>query len=89
MRLKKGFVEQQVGEKTIIVSTGELSKEFHGMIELNYTGTDIWNYIKEGFSIDETAEKLAEKYNIDISKAKFDVTNIVEKMIAEGVFEDE
>lgn len=89
MKIKKGFVTQKIGDTTIVVSTGELSREFHGMIELNQTGADIWNWFSEGLNQSEAAQKLAEKYEIDIEKAKADVAKLTEKMRSAGVFENE
>lgn len=89
MKIKKGFVSQQIGDKTIVVSTGERGRGFHGMIELNHTGADIWNWLSEGLTQEETAEKFASKYDISVSKAKQDVSNMVEKMIASGVMEND
>ena len=53
MKIKKGFVTQKIADTIIVVSTGELSKEFHSMIELNYTGLYIWNWIAEGYTQEE------------------------------------
>ncbi|MBE6788547.1 MAG: PqqD family protein [Ruminococcaceae bacterium] len=89
MKIKKGFVKQKLGDTTIIVSTGELSREFHGMIELNETGAEIWDCISSGMNLIETAQKLSEEYGIDIQKATDDVTKIVNKMLEAGVFENE
>jgi len=89
MKIKKGFVAQKMGDTTIIVSSGELSRSFHGMIELNQTGAEIWNYVEKGLNIVEIAQKLSEEYGIDIQKATDDVTKIVNKMLEAGVFENE
>lgn len=87
MKIKTGFVTQTLGEKTIVVSTGELSKTFHGMIELNTTGTDIWNWIAEGLSEEQVAKKLAKKYGITLEKAKSDVRKFIRQMEKAGVLE--
>lgn len=89
MKIKDGFVKQQIGKKTIIVSTGDLSKDFHGMIELNYTAADIWEWLSQGLTCEETAKLLAEKYNIELTKARLDTEKIINKMIAAGVVEDD
>ena len=89
MKIKNGFVKQQIGEKTIIVSTGDLSKDFHGMIELNYTAAEIWDWLSQGFTNEEVAKSLAEKYNIELTKARMDTEKIINKMIAAGVVEDD
>ncbi len=89
MKIKDGFVKQQIGEETIIVSTGVLSKEFHGMIELNYTAADIWDWLSQGFTNEEVAKLLSEKYNIELTKAQADTEKFINKMIAAGVVEDD
>lgn len=87
MKIKTGFVTQPIGDKTIVVSTGKLCKTFHGMIELNITGTDIWNWLSEGLEAKEIAEKLADKYGITIEKARNDVSKLIKKMEEYGIFE--
>ena len=88
MKIKEGFVEQQIGDTTLLVSAGELSHSFRGMIELNYTAADIWHWLAEGHSAEQTAQLLAEKYGIAPSKAKEDTEKIVKKMRESGVTED-
>ncbi len=89
MKIKKGFVMQKIGDTTVVVSTGELSREFHGMIELNQTAADIWNYFAEGLTLDEAAKKFSEEYGISLEKATADTARIADKMLKAGVFEDE
>ena len=89
MKIKDGFIKQQIGDKTIIVSAGDLSKEFHGMIELNYTAVDIWDWLSQGLAKEEVAKLLSEKYNIELTKAQKDTEKIINKMITAGVFEND
>ena len=88
MKIKKGFVKQQMGDTTVLVSAGQLSREFHGMIELNYTAADIWNWLEQGNSQEQTALLLAKKYGIDPQKAAADTAKIIDKMRQSGVIED-
>ena len=87
MKIKDGFVKQQIGDKTIIVSAGDLSNEFHGMIELNYTAADLWDWLSQGASREEAADLLSKKYNIELSKAQLDTDKIIQQMISAGVVE--
>lgn len=89
MRIKEGFVKQQIGDKTIVVSTGDLSKQFHGMIELNYTAADIWEWLSQGSSADEIAKLLSDKYNIELTKAHADTEKVINKMLSAGVIEND
>lgn len=89
MRIKDGFVKQQVGDVTIVVAIGELGKEFHSMIQLNHTAADIWDWLAQGISGEDVAKLLAEKYSIELSKAQKDAGKIIDKMISAGVVEDD
>lgn len=89
MKIKKGFVMQKIGDTTVVVSTGELSRTFHGMIELNETGAEIWKCVEEGMSVLEIANKFSQEYDVDIQKATDDVTKIINKMLDAGVFEND
>ena len=89
MKIKKGFVLQKIGDTTIVVSTGELSRSFHGMIELNQTAADIWSGFSEGKSENEVANLLVKEYNITPEKAKADIQKMIAEMKKAGVLEDE
>ena len=50
MRIKDGFVLRKVMDNYVVVSVGESSKTFRGMIKLNVTAVEIWNGIKYVFN---------------------------------------
>ena len=89
MKIKDGFVKCKIGEKYLVVTTGSLSAENNIMIELNETSSEIWDYIADGYSCDEIAFKLSEKYGIPLEKAKKDTDSLTENMKEAGVFEEE
>ena len=43
MRVKEGFLKRQVGDRAVVVPVGEAAKAFHGMINLNETGGELWD----------------------------------------------
>lgn len=88
MRIKNGFVLREVAGKAVVIAVGEASKTFHGMINLNGTGKDIWQGVGEGKSVDEIAQKLTEDYEVDFEKAKEDTVKIMEKMREAGILEE-
>ncbi len=55
MRIKKGFVIKKLGTGYVVVTVGEASKAFNGMIRLNGTGAFLWQSILDGA---DTREKL-------------------------------
>ena len=51
MKIKKGFVLRVVGGENVVVPVGEMSKVFHGMINLNDTGAFMWKFFSEEHSL--------------------------------------
>ncbi len=89
MKIKNGFVAREIDGQTIVVSTGALSREFRGMIELNTTGAEIWQFVSEGLTAEQITDKLIEKYNIDRELSQKAVNNFIGQMQSAGVLEDE
>lgn len=87
MKIKDGFVLREVAGENMVIATGEASRKFYGYIRLNRTGKDIWEGIEQGLTTEEIAAKLADKYKIDIEKAKADTAEMIESMEKEGFLE--
>ena len=87
MRIKKGFLLCPVMGKTMAISTGELEKEFPGMIKMNETSTDIWKWIEAGKEIDEIYRLYSTTYNISEQQAKEEVDGVVKMMNEAGILE--
>lgn len=87
MKIKEGFVLREVAGQTIVIAVGEASKSFHGMINLNNTGKEIWEGVQKGMNEDLIAKKLTEKYEVSFSKAQEDVDRLIRKMYEAGVME--
>lgn len=84
MRIKKGFVLRDVAGQTMVIATGEASKNFHGLIKLNDTGKFIWKGLTEGLSQQEIARKLSETYEIELQKAQEDTQKLISQMDRAG-----
>lgn len=84
MRIKQGFVLREVAGETIVIATGEASKNFHGMVKLNQTGRDIWQGLMDGLSEEEIAAKLVDKYQIAQEKAAEDTRKLLAQMEQAG-----
>lgn len=84
MRIKSGFVLRDVAGQTMVVATGEASKDFHGLIKLNPTAKDIWLWLSEGKGEDEIVALLCEKYDVSTDKAQTDLKVMLDKMDKAG-----
>ena len=81
MRIKKGFVMREVCAQKVIVAEGLETIDFGKLISLNDTAAFLWETAqKQGnFTIDSLAQEICKAYDVDLSTAKNDVTEIVEK----------
>ena len=73
MKIKKGFVVRKVGDSHVVVPVGELSKTFHGMINLNDTGAFLWNFFTSEHTVDEGVAALCAEYDVNEERARIDV----------------
>ena len=81
MKIKNGFVLRDVGGQAVVIAVGEASKTFHGMINLNATGKEIWQGIESGLDV----EKMVETYEVEPDKAREDIQAMVDKMKNAGI----
>ena len=73
MKIKKGFILRVVGGENVVVPVGELSKQFHGMINLNETGAFMWKFFSEEHTIEEAIDALCAEYEVERERAAADV----------------
>ena len=78
MKIKKGFVLRKVGGENIVVPVGEMSKSFHGMINLNEAGGFLWNFFLKEHSEEEAVAALLGEYEVSREEAERDVERFAE-----------
>lgn len=88
MKIKEGYVLREVAGQAVVIAVGEASKTFHGMINLNETGKQIWQGVSRGLSVEEIAGELAKDYEVNLETARHDTNVMIEKMRAAGVLEE-
>ena len=84
MRIKEGFVLRQVAGQTMVIATGEASKDFHGIIKLNATGKEIWQGLTDDLSKEQIIEKIVAQYEVEVEKATEDVEAMIKQMTEAG-----
>ena len=87
MKIKKGFVIREVGGETVVVPVGAMSKQFHGMINLNETGAFLWRYFQEEHTLEEGIAALLGEYEVDEELAKADVERFMQTLMTNGFAE--
>ena len=87
MKIKNGFVLRVVGGESVVVPVGEMSKKFHGMINLNETGAFLWKFFTEEHTVDEGVQALLNEYEVEESLARTDVETFVKTIVDNGFAE--
>ena len=87
MKIKKGFVLRVVGGESVVVPVGEMSKTFHGMINLNETGAFLWRFFSEEHTIEEAIDALCAEYEADREQVAADVERFVDVLTRNGFCE--
>ena len=70
MKIKKGFVLNEVAGNNIVVGVGKNSDTLGGMLTLNSSGVFIWNFLKKNRTYDEIIKALLDKYDTTEEDAK-------------------
>ena len=88
MKIKKGFVLRVVGGENVVVPVGEMSKTFHGMINLNETGAFMWKFFTENHTIDEGIDALCAEYDVERERAAQDVEKFIQVLSQNNFLEE-
>lgn len=84
MRLKSGFVLEEVGGTYLAVAVGERAEEFKVLIKLNSTGAFLWKIVSErDVTEEELVSGLLGAYRVDPDRARRDVAAFV-KILSDG-----
>ena len=84
MKLKSGFVLEQVGGAYLAVAVGDRAEEFKILIKLNSTGAFLWQRIAErDVTEDDLVAALLETYDVTPAIAKRDVVGFI-KTVSDG-----
>ncbi len=78
MKLKDGFVTQQMGDEQIMVATG--AAHFSGLVRSNTTAAFIVDCLKEQTTKEQIVEKMLQKYDVTADVATADVDKILAKL---------
>ena len=87
MKIKKGFVIRKVGDAHVVVPVGELSKTFHGMINLNETGAFLWEFFTAEHTVDEAVAALCAEYEVEEERARIDAEKFAEVLTKNAFIE--
>ena len=75
MKIKEGFIIKKLGIGYIVVTVGDASKNFNGVIRLNESGAFLWQSIQDGAdSREKLIQAMLERYeDLDQETAEKDL----------------
>ena len=80
MKVNKNFVVRAMGETDgkkayYAIAVGKAAKDFKGMVKLNETAHEVYEYVKAGLTEEEIVEKMFSIYDADKSVIEENVKN--------------
>ena len=89
MKIRKGFVLEEVGDSFLACATGKLAREFSGFIRMNETGAFLWKKLSEKSMTEaELVSALLAEYDTTEEVAKADVSSFVDNLNKSNIIED-
>ena len=89
MKIKSGFLLEEVGGTYLAVAVGDRAEEMRVLIKLNGTGAFLWNIMAEAdVTEDMLVDKMINNYGIDRILAERDVRNFVSKLREGGLIDE-
>lgn len=88
MKIKDGFVLEEVGGSYLAVAVGDRTNSFTGLVRLNSTGAYLWNILaEEDVTRDELIDKMLSTYEVEREVVERDVDAFCNKLIDNGIIE--
>ena len=90
MKIKDGFVLEEIGGEYLAVAVGSRAGDFNGMVRLNGTGAFLWNLLNEkNLTRDELVDEVVKAYEGVTAKDVLPgVVAFEEKLRSAGIIED-
>lgn len=80
MKIKSGYMVRPVAGSYVVVSTGEKTVNFNGIMTLNETGFFLWERLLDGATREELIEAILSEYDVDADTAGADIDRFLKKL---------
>lgn len=88
MKIKDGFVLEQVGDSYLAVAVGELAEKFNALVRLNETGAFLWRQLLTDKTKEELLAALMNEYEgVSEELAKRDITAFLNTLNTNNILE--
>ena len=87
MKIKSNFVLRNVADTWVVLSMGDTSVDFDGMLTLNETGVVLWKAMENGCDKSALVKALTDEYDVSEEVALTDVEMFIDKLYSVGCIE--
>ena len=88
MKIKDGFVLEQVGDSYLAVAVGDRADSFSGLVRMNGTGAFLWNCLADAdLTHDELVDKVVATYDVSREVVLADVIAFENTLLENGILE--
>ena len=88
MKIKSNFVLRNVADTWVVLSVGDSTVDFDGMLTLNESGVKLWETMESGCGRDALVKALTDEYDVATEVALADVENFINKLSSIGCIEE-
>jgi len=88
MKIKDGYILNKLGDKFVVIYSGEDINGLHGMINLNSTGAFIWSCLESGCTKEELLKSVTDKYSVTSDIALKDIEKVLSILISENILDE-
>lgn len=88
MKLKSGFIMQDIDGEHLVVATDEAAKQFSGLIRNNETADFIYRLLKEEQTEASLVEAVCQAYDAPRVRVEEDVRRLVGQMRDAGLLDE-
>ena len=85
MHIPKGFHIRQILDETIAVPSGEVSREFSGIVSLNEVGQFLFEQLQTEQTTESLVSALLDTYDVDRATAMTDVGEFLSHLRSAGL----
>ena len=89
MKIKDGFVLEEVGGSYLACATGALAADFSGLVRLNQTGAFLWGVLSDKDTTrDGLLSAMLGEYDVSAEIALRDIDAFVAKLRENGILDE-
>ena len=78
MKIKEGYILDEIGDQKVAISLKCGENDFSEMIKLNEIGAFLWEKLSEDIEEEKLVEAVTEAYDIDSATARKDIRSFTE-----------